>query len=150
MDTCIWVVCNSCGSKNEQQKNMCSKGMGLCARTMLSNLGSTVNMDLGLGGPTWPLNERENLHFGKEWDNHTKFENDCRCDLDSLITAHWLCESCHMRSGYKVITLLNVQLLFCGPLEYNIGMLKKLRKETDIQTKLTTSHCYVTRTHAAE
>ena len=45
-------------------------------------------------------------------------------------------------------TLLNIQLSFCvGPLN---EMLKKLRKETRIQTKLPTSHYYIQRVHVIE
>lgn len=46
----------------------------------------------------------------------------------------------------EIITLLNIQLLFCGPLEYNCWMLEKLRKET----KLPTSHYYIWRVHVVE
>jgi hypothetical protein len=48
------------------------------------------------------------------------------------------------------ITLPNIQLSFCGPLEYINGMFEKLRRETQIPTDLPTSHSYITRAHIAE
>ena len=48
------------------------------------------------------------------------------------------------------ITLLNVQLLFCGPSKYNNAMLGKLCMETRIQTKLLASHYYIMRAHIIE
>jgi hypothetical protein len=54
--------------------------------------------------------------------------------------------------GYLIhrtfITLLSVQLLLCGPSEYDSWMLKKFRMETQIQTEISTSHCYILRAHA--
>jgi hypothetical protein len=41
------------------------------------------------------------------------------------------------------ITSLCVQLSLCGPSQDNTRMPKQLRKETQIQTELPTSHCYL-------
>ena len=47
-------------------------------------------------------------------------------------------------------TSLNIKLSFCGPSDYKSEMLKKLHRETQIQTELPTSHCYILREHVAE
>ena len=55
-----WYVI-SCGFKIGNQKgDMCSQGIGLCAQNMLAIVGSIVDM---IGGPIWPFNEHEKLHF---------------------------------------------------------------------------------------
>ena len=46
-------------------------------------------------------------------------------------------------------TLLNTQLSV-GPKNITVGMLEKLRKETQIWTKLPTSHCCSLRAHVVE
>ena len=48
------------------------------------------------------------------------------------------------------ITLLNVQLLFRGPLEYNRGMLNNLHMKIHIQTRLPSPHLYILKAHVDE
>lgn len=49
-----------------------------------------------------------------------------------------------------LITLLNVQVSYCGPLEYISGMVEKLSNEIWIQTELPASDYYISRAHTAE
>ena len=51
---------------------------------------------------------------------------------------------------WDFITLLSVQLSFCEPQKHNNKMLKKLHKETQLQTALSASHCYIFRAHIVE
>ena len=48
------------------------------------------------------------------------------------------------------MNLINVMLLFHGPLEYNSRILEKLRGEIQNQFELPTSDCYIIRVHVAE
>lgn len=48
------------------------------------------------------------------------------------------------------ITLLSVQLSFCGPSKYNNEMLEKLLKDTHTHIELPTSHFYIVRVHVAD
>ena len=73
--------------------------------------------------------------------------------IDELVERRW--ESCMISflHGCKSvtsfdhpfcsITLLCIQLPLCGPSEDNTRMSEKLRKETQVQTELPTSHCYL-------
>jgi hypothetical protein len=49
-----------------------------------------------------------------------------------------------------LITLLNIQLSFLEPLEYDSEMFEKLRNETHIQIELPTSQCYIVRAYIVE
>ena len=43
-----------------------------------------------------------------------------------------------------------MQLSFCGPSKYKSRMLEMLRKETQIQIELPTSHCHILKAHVIE
>ena len=52
------------GSKNEYQKDMCLKEIGLYVQNMMTILSILVNI---IGGePIWPLNEHNNPYFDNE------------------------------------------------------------------------------------
>ena len=75
---------------------MCSKEIGIHTQNFLIVLGSIVNIIIffGGGGPIWPFNEHENLHFDHECEDiHMIFkkneESGYGLDLDLLITISY-------------------------------------------------------------
>jgi hypothetical protein len=62
-----------CVSKNGHQKEVRSREIGLHAQTMLTILGSIVNINWDRS--IWSLNEHKNLHFDNEKDIHMSSEN---------------------------------------------------------------------------
>ena len=69
-----------CESKNRHKKGiMCLEEIGLRAQNLLTILGSVVNISEGgggRGGPIWPLNGHNNLHFDNEPVIHMNSIND--------------------------------------------------------------------------
>lgn len=63
--------------------------------------------------------------------------------LPSLVSKSWI-------PTQFSITLLSVQLSFCGSLKYNSEMLKNLHMRTWIQTQLPTPHSYIMKVHIVE
>ena len=58
-----WYV-GKCGARNEYQKDICLKGIGLHAQKYDNQF--RFKCEHNLGGHVWPHDEHENLHFDNE------------------------------------------------------------------------------------
>jgi hypothetical protein len=72
--------------------------------------------------------------------------------LEGYGTRDWyeMVREVQIKSRIHFVTLLNIQLSLCGPLEHDNKMFEMSHRETQIQIEFPTSHCCIFRTHVVE